>query len=65
MPGSRIGADDAVQNCWLRLSSASAGEPENLTGWLGHGGGPECLKTLRARRRGREETHRRRSGHDG
>ena len=34
MLGSMHEADDAVQNSWLRLSSANASELENLTGWL-------------------------------
>ena len=48
-------ADDAVQNCWLRLSAANASELENLTGWLTTVVARECLKMLRARRRRREE----------
>ncbi len=55
MLGSMPEADDAVQNSWLRLSSANAGELENLTGWLTTVVARECLKMLRARRRRREE----------
>ncbi len=55
MLGSQPEADDAVQNCWLRLSSVNASELENLTGWLTTTVARECLKMLRARRRRREE----------
>jgi RNA polymerase sigma factor (sigma-70 family) len=55
MLGSLSEADDAVQNSWLRLSGADASEVENLTGWLTTVVSRECLKTLRARRRRREE----------
>lgn len=53
--GSLHEADDAVQNSWLRLSSVNASELENLTGWLTTVVARECLKTLRGRRRRREE----------
>ena len=55
MLGSLSEADDAVQNSWLRLSGANASELGNLTGWLTTVVARECLKTLRARRRRREE----------
>src|SRR5215470_15077428 len=55
MLGSLPEADDAVQDSWLRLSGASAGDLENLTGWLTTVVARECLKTLRARRRRHEE----------
>lgn len=55
MLGSLPEADDAVQDSWLRLSGANASEVENLTGWLTTVVARECLKTLRARRRRREE----------
>jgi RNA polymerase sigma-70 factor (ECF subfamily) len=55
MLGSLPEADDAVQNAWLRLSGANASELENLTAWLTTVVARECLKTLRARRRRREE----------
>ena len=55
MLGSLPEADDAVQNSWLRLSGANASELGNLTGWLTTVVARECLKTLRARRRRREE----------
>jgi hypothetical protein len=32
--GSMSDADDAVQDTWLRLTSADASEVENLGGWL-------------------------------
>jgi RNA polymerase sigma-70 factor, ECF subfamily len=34
MLGSLSEADDAVQEAWLRLNRADAGEIENLGGWL-------------------------------
>jgi DNA-directed RNA polymerase specialized sigma24 family protein len=55
MLGSLTGADDAVQNSWLRLSGAGAAEVENLAGWLTTVVARECLTMLRARRRRREE----------
>jgi RNA polymerase sigma factor (sigma-70 family) len=55
MLGSLPEADDAVQNSWLRLSSANASEVENLAGWLTTVVARECLNMLRARRHRREE----------
>jgi phage-related tail protein len=48
MLGSLAEADDAVQNTWLRLSRADAGDVENLAGWLTTVVARECLKMLRA-----------------
>ena len=44
-------ADDALQEAWLRLSTADAGEIENLTGWLTTVVSRICLNTLRSRQR--------------
>jgi RNA polymerase sigma factor (sigma-70 family) len=44
-------ADDALQEAWLRLSAADAGEIENLTGWLTTVVSRICLNTLRSRQR--------------
>jgi len=55
MLGSLTEADDAVQNSWLRLSSAGTADVENLAGWLTTVVARECLNMLRARRRRREE----------
>lgn len=55
MLGSPAEADDAVQNSWLRLSSANTAGVDNLTGWLTTVVARECLKLLRARRNRREE----------
>jgi RNA polymerase sigma factor (sigma-70 family) len=55
MLGSLSEADDAVQETWLRLSRADAGEVENLTGWLTTVTGRVCLDMLRARTARREQ----------
>jgi RNA polymerase sigma factor (sigma-70 family) len=55
MLGSPAEADDAVQNAWLRLSSADTSEVENLAGWLTTVVARECLNLLRSRRGRREE----------
>jgi RNA polymerase sigma factor (sigma-70 family) len=51
MLGSRAEAEDAVQEAWLRLSRADAGEIEHLGGWLTTVTARVCLNLLRARRR--------------
>jgi RNA polymerase sigma-70 factor (ECF subfamily) len=56
MLGSLAEADDAVQDAWLRLSRAGAGEVENLGGWLTTIVARVCLNMLRARNRRREES---------
>lgn len=56
MLGSLPEADDAVQDAWLRVSRAGAGEVENLGGWLTTVVTRVCLNTLRARDRRREES---------
>jgi RNA polymerase sigma-70 factor (ECF subfamily) len=55
MLGSLAEADDAVQETWLRLSRAGAGEVENLTGWLTTVTSRVCLDMLRARTARREQ----------
>ena len=55
MLGSLAEADDAVQDTWLRLSRAGAGEVENLGGWLTTVVARVCLNMLRSRAR-HEET---------
>jgi RNA polymerase sigma-70 factor (ECF subfamily) len=55
MLGSLAEADDAVQETWLRLSRAGAGEVENLTGWLTTVTGRVCLDMLRSRAARREQ----------
>src|ERR1044072_4567589 len=50
MLGSGYGADDAVQEAWLRLSRADAGEVANLGGWLTTVVARVCLDMLRARK---------------
>ncbi len=58
MLGSLTEADDAVQDAWLRLSraDASAGEVDNLGGWLTTIVARVCLNMLRSRNTRREES---------
>src|SRR5688572_17558707 len=53
--GSASEADDAVQEAWLRLSRADAGEIENLNAWLTTVVARVCLDMLRSRQSRREE----------
>jgi len=53
--GSMADADDAVQDTWLRLTSADTGEVENLGGWLTTVVARMSLNMLRSRRRHPEE----------
>jgi RNA polymerase sigma factor (sigma-70 family) len=55
MLGSLSEADDAVQECWLRISRAGTSDVENLGGWLTTAVARVCLDMLRARRSRREE----------
>ena len=55
MLGSLSEADDAVQDAWLRLRRADAGEVENLRGWLTTVVARVALNMLRARRTRREQ----------
>jgi RNA polymerase sigma-70 factor (ECF subfamily) len=55
MLGSATEADDAVQEAWLRLSRADAGEIDNLGGWLTTVVARVCLDMLRSRTSRREE----------
>src|SRR5437879_5094753 len=55
MLGSPSEADDAVQEAWIRLSRAGAGDVENLGGWLTTVVSRVCLDMLRARSARREE----------
>jgi RNA polymerase sigma-70 factor (ECF subfamily) len=50
MLGSAEEAEDAVQETWLRVGRAGAGEVENLGGWLTTIAARICLDRLRARR---------------
>src|SRR5207248_1239114 len=56
MLGSRSEADDAVQETWLRLSSADTDAIGNLGGWLTTVVARVCLNRLRGRRTRREES---------
>ncbi len=55
MLGSLSEADDAVQDAWLRVSHADAGEIENLGAWLTTIVARVALNMLRSRRTRREE----------
>jgi RNA polymerase sigma-70 factor (ECF subfamily) len=55
MLGSPSEADDAVQEAWLRLNRADAGDIANLGGWLTTVVARICLDMLRARKSRREE----------
>jgi RNA polymerase sigma factor (sigma-70 family) len=55
MLGSLAEADDAVQDAWVRVSRAGAGEVENLGGWLTTIVARVCLNVLRARGARRED----------
>ncbi len=54
MLGSWSEADDAVQEVWLRLSRAGAGDVDNLGGWLTTIVARLCVDTLRSRKTRRE-----------
>ena len=56
MLGSFGEADDAVQEAWIRLSQADAGDIRNLCGWLTTVVSRVCLDMLHARRARREES---------
>ncbi|GLY00401.1 sigma-70 family RNA polymerase sigma factor [Actinoplanes sp. NBRC 101535] len=53
--GSATEADDAVQETWLRLDRAGAGEVDNLPAWLTTVCGRICLDMLRSRATRREQ----------
>ena len=55
MLGSTGEADDAVQECWLRVSRADTATVENLEGWLTTVLARICLNILRSRKSRREE----------
>jgi RNA polymerase sigma-70 factor (ECF subfamily) len=55
MLGSRVEADDAVQEAWLRLARNGADGVENLRGWLTTVVARVCLDMLRSRTSRREE----------
>ena len=55
MLGSVTDADDAVQECWLRLSRSEADEIANMSGWLTTVVARVALDMLRSRRARRED----------
>jgi RNA polymerase sigma-70 factor (ECF subfamily) len=56
MLGSTGEADDAIQECWLRVSRVDTGAVENLEGWLTTVLARICLNILRSRKSQREES---------
>jgi RNA polymerase sigma-70 factor, ECF subfamily len=56
MLGSLSGADDAVQDTWLRISRSGAGGVDNLGGWLTTITARVCLNMLRSRNVRREQS---------
>jgi len=54
MLGSTTEADDAIQECWLRVSRGDTGAIENPEAWLTTVLARICLNTLRTRRSRRE-----------
>jgi RNA polymerase sigma factor (sigma-70 family) len=56
MLGSSAEADDAVQECWIRLSRSDASAIENLGGWLTTVVSHVCLDMLRSRTARREQS---------
>lgn len=56
MLGSLSEADDAVQECWLRLIRRETNHVENLQGWLTTIVARICLDILRSRRSRREDS---------
>ncbi|UWZ85754.1 sigma-70 family RNA polymerase sigma factor [Occallatibacter riparius] len=55
MLGSAGEADDAVQECWIRVNRADAAGIDNLEGWLTTVVARICLNILRSRTARREE----------
>jgi RNA polymerase sigma factor (sigma-70 family) len=55
MLGSLSEAEDAVQECWIRLSRSSSNDVENLRGWLTTVVARICLDMLRSRKSRRED----------
>jgi RNA polymerase sigma-70 factor (ECF subfamily) len=56
MLGSLSEADDAVQECWLRLSRSETNDIANLGGWLTTVTSHVCLDMLRSRKARHEES---------
>ncbi|TWP49538.1 sigma-70 family RNA polymerase sigma factor [Lentzea tibetensis] len=55
MLGSRVEAEDAVQEAWLRISTADTSGVDNPAGWLTTVVARVCLNMLRSRETRREE----------
>ncbi|OKK02588.1 RNA polymerase subunit sigma-70 [Streptomyces sp. CB03234] len=50
MLGSRVDAEDAVQEAWIRLARQDAAAIDNLAGWLTTVVGRVCIDVLRSRK---------------
>ena len=55
MLGSEAGAEDAVQEAWLRVSGAQGEDVDNVAGWLTTIVSRQCLNMLRSRAARRED----------
>src|SRR3954471_23679712 len=53
--GSRVEADDALQEAWIRVDRADTSEVDNIGGWLTTVVSRVCLSMLDARKRRRED----------
>jgi RNA polymerase sigma factor (sigma-70 family) len=53
--GSRVEADDALQEAWIRIDRADTTEVDNIGGWLTTVVSRVCLSMLEARKRRRED----------
>jgi RNA polymerase sigma factor (sigma-70 family) len=56
MLGSLSEAEDAVQECWIRLSRSDSNDVENFRGWLTTVVARICLDMLRSRKSRREDS---------
>jgi RNA polymerase sigma factor (sigma-70 family) len=53
--GSRVEADDALQEAWLRINRADTSDVDNMGGWMTTVVSRVCLTMIDARKRRREE----------
>ncbi|WP_031004239.1 sigma-70 family RNA polymerase sigma factor [Streptomyces sp. NRRL F-5727] len=57
MLGSRVDAEDAVQEAWIRLARQDAAAIDNLAGWLTTVVGRVCIDVLRSRKNRPEHSY--------